>query len=122
MANRPSPEDENATSKGTLSGKVRSCSFPELISNKFSPPKAPRRLEFGIGYFLTIGRPTQRARQPFQGRDVKHFLIAAIQVRAQQAILADFGIVATDVGHPASVGRKRERRVHVLGHGLWRTS
>src|ERR1700682_2603340 len=111
MANRPSPEDENATSKGTLSGKVRSCSFPEFDPEQVHPAKGARRLEFGIGYFLTIGRPTQRARQPFKGRNVKHFLIAAIQVRAQQAILADFGIVATDVGHPASVGRKRKRRV-----------
>ena len=52
-------------------------------------------------------------------RDQQDGLIAAIFIGREDAILAWFGVIRTNVSNAFSVGRESQVAIHVVGHKLW---
>src|SRR5580704_5818469 len=89
---------------------------------KIDSPERVARLEFRICDLFAVGGPGQPPSERTHGRNMQYLFVAAIQICLEQAIFTCFRIVASDVGHPSAIGRKREGTIYIVDYRLWSTA
>src|SRR5580700_7705987 len=75
-------------------------------------------LKSAKGDLLAIRGPGQESRRLGDRHNSQDFFVVAAQIRAEQSVLADLGIICPSVCHALAVGRKCNVAVDVVNHGL----